>query len=292
MSIIDEIKDSFRNGTTLTKLIYLNLGVFLLLHAVIAILYISNAEDHVITILSWMAVPANLNTLLVRPWTILTYMFLHKDFFHILFNICWLYWFGKIFLVYLDQKKLLNLYILGGLAGALIFVISYNIFPVLRQQAPEAMALGASAAVMSIVIAIAAYAPNHSIYVIFLGPVKIIWIALISFFLSSIVDFSINTGGKIAHMGGALFGYLFILRYKQGKDITSWFSGIMDFIFSLFKRREKIKVSYKRNGNDIEYNTDKVERQKEIDRILDKISKSGYESLTAQEKEKLFKFGK
>ena len=292
MSIIDEIKDSFRNGTTLTKLIYLNLGVFLLLHAVIAILYISNAEDHVITILSWMAVPANLNTLLVRPWTILTYMFLHKDFFHILFNICWLYWFGKIFLVYLDQKKLLNLYILGGLAGALIFVISYNIFPVLRQQAPEAMALGASAAVMSIVIAIAAYAPNHSIYVIFLGPVKIIWIALISFFLSSIVDFSINTGGKIAHMGGALFGYLFILSYKQGKDITSWFSKIIDFIFSLFKKREKIKVSYKRPGNDIEYNTDKVERQKEIDRILDKISKSGYESLTAQEKEKLFKFGK
>jgi hypothetical protein len=145
---------------------------------------------------------------------------------------------------------------------------------------------------MAIVIATAAYAPNHSIYVVFIGPVKIIWIALISFFLSSIVDFSVNTGGKIAHMGGALFGYFFILRYKQGKDITTWFAKIMDFIFSLFKKREKLKVSYKSPRNDMEYNAAKLERQKEIDLILDKISKSGYESLTTQEKEKLFKLGK
>src|SRR5512147_294948 len=138
MSIIDEIKESFKQGTSLTKLIYLNLGVFLLLHAFIAILFLAKAQDQIDTYLGWMAVPADLNTLLLRPWTIFTYMFLHKDFFHILFNITWLYWFGKIFLIYLDQKKLLNLYLLGGLAGAVVFVASYNIFPVLKEQAPVA----------------------------------------------------------------------------------------------------------------------------------------------------------
>lgn len=292
MSIIDEIKDSFKHGTTLTKLIYLNLGVFLLLHAAIAILFLSNAQEKTETLLTWLAVPANLKSLLVRPWTIFSYMFLHRDFFHILFNIAWLYWFGKIFLQYLDEKKLLSLYILGGFAGAAVFIASYNIFPVLKEQAPAAIAIGASAAVMAIVFAISSFVPNHSMYIILIGPVKIIWIALISFFLSSVVDFSVNTGGKIAHMGGALFGYLFIVRYKQGKDITIWFSEILDFIFSFFKTREKMKVSHKRTMNDIDYNAVKLEKQKEIDRILDKISKSGYESLSSQEKEMLFKLGK
>ena len=292
MSIIDEIKDSFKHGTTLTKLIYINLGVFLLLHAGIVILYLANAQESIDTLLTWMAVPASLESLLIRPWTVFSYMFLHKDFFHILFNITWLYWFGKIFLQYLDEKKLLSLYILGGFAGAVVFIASYNIFPVLKEQAPVAIAMGASAAVMAIVIAIAAFVPDHSMYIIFIGPVKIIWIALISFFLSSVVDFSVNTGGKIAHMGGALFGYLFIVRYKQGKDITIWFSEIIDFIFSLFKTKKKMKVSHKRTMTEMEYKAVQIEKQKEIDRILDKISKSGYESLTSREKEMLFKLGK
>lgn len=292
MSIIQEIKESFRHGTALTKLIYFNIGFFLLLHAVIAILYLASSENLVDNLLGWMALPADLQKLITRPWTLISYMFLHKDFLHLLFNIAWLYWFGKIFLMYFSEKKLLNLYLLGGLTGASFFILSYNIFPVLRLQLPESIALGASAAVMAIVIAISSYVPNYTIRLIFVGPVKIIWIALISFILSSVVDFSVNTGGKIAHIGGALFGYLYTFNYKRGSDITDWFSKIMDSVFSLFKGRKKMKVIYKRPVNDMDYNIRKMEEQKEIDRILDKISSSGYASLSAEEKELLFKMGK
>lgn len=292
MTISDEIKESFKNGTALTRLIYINLGVFLALHLAIVFLYLFSAEEKVIAIIEALAVPADLNSLLHKPWTVFTYMFLHKDFFHILFNLLWLYWFGKIFLTYLSEKLLLNVYLLGGVSGALLYVVSYNLLPVLNQQAGNSIALGASAAVMAIVIAVATYAPNHVIYLIFIGPVKIIWVALIGFILSSLVDFSVNTGGKIAHMGGALFGYLFILRYKQGKDITRWFTRIMDWIFSLLKPRKKMRVTHKKTTNEYEYNALKKEKQKNIDIILDKISKSGYDSLTKEEKEILFKMGK
>ena len=292
MNIADEIKDSFKNGTSLTRLIYINLGVFLALHIAIIFLYLFSAQDQVNTILVWLAVPADLGTLLHRPWTVVSYMFLHQDFFHILFNLLWLYWFGKIFLTYLDEKHLLNVYLLGGISGAILYVISYNLVPVLNEQAANSIAMGASAAVMAIVIATATYAPSHSIHLMFIGPVKIIWVALVGFILSSMVDFSMNTGGKIAHMGGALFGYFFVVSYKNGKDITRWFSRFMDGVFSLLKPRKKMKVTYKRTSNEYEYNAIKKEKQKNLDIILDKISKSGYDSLTKEEKETLFKMGK
>ncbi len=292
MNIADEIKDSFKNGNALTRLIYVNIAVFLLLHIAIVFLYLFSAEEKISALVEFLAVPADLGTLLHRPWTVFTYMFLHKDFFHILFNLLWLYWFGKIFLSYLDEKRLLNVYLLGGVSGAVLYILSYNFIPVLNEQAPLSIAMGASAAVMAIVIATAVYAPNHTVYLMFIGPVKIIWVALVGFILSSVVDFSMNTGGKIAHMGGALFGYLFIIQYKQGKDITRWFSNIMDGVFSLFKPRKKMKVTHKRTSNEYEYNAVKKEQQKSLDSILDKISKSGYESLSKEEKDTLFKMGK
>jgi len=292
MNIADEIKDSFKNGTALTRLIYINIGFFLVLHLILIFFYLFTAETSVYSIIEWLAVPADLTTLLHRPWTVITYMFLHKDFFHILFNLLWLYWFGKIFLSYLDEKRLLSVYLLGGISGAALYVISYNLVPVLQEQASVSIAMGASAAVMAIVIAVATFAPNHVINLVFIGPVKIIWVALAGFILSSLVDFSMNTGGKIAHIGGALFGYLFILRYKQGKDITKWFASLMDSIFTLFKPRKKMRVTHKRSANEYEYNAEKKEKQKKIDSILDKISKSGYDSLTREEKDTLFKMGK
>jgi membrane associated rhomboid family serine protease len=292
MSITDEIKDSFKNGNVLTRLIYINIGVFVALHIVIIFLYLFSAQEKIINVIEYLAVPADLVTLLRRPWTIVTYMFLHKDFFHILFNLLWLFWFGKIFLSYLDEKRFLNVYLLGGISGALLYVISYNIVPGLSEQASVSIAMGASAAVMAIAIATATYSPNHTVYLVFIGPVKIIWVALLGFILSSIVDFSMNTGGKIAHIGGALFGYLFIAQYKKGKDITHWFSKIMDTIFSFLKPRKKMKVTHKRATNEYEYNLVKKEKQKNLDAILDKISKSGYDSLTKEEKETLFKMGK
>jgi len=298
MSVIEEIKVSFRKGTTLHKLIYLNLGLFLAVQIVRIILFLSNAYDLFPGFLNYLAVPANLEVLARRPWTLVSYMFLHVDFIHILFNLLWLYWFGTVFLQELGLKKLLSTYLLGGLAGGILYVISYNLFPVFEGVRNESIALGASASVMAVVVAAATYQPDRRMHLILIGPVKIVYIALIMFILTSMVDFSVNTGGKIAHIGGALTGFLFAYYYRRGKDITKGFDRFMDSVATWFKPgKERLKVTYKRSdqqrrpADDLEYNKQKVEEQKEIDRILDKISKAGYDSLSAREKEMLFKMG-
>ncbi len=292
MNIADEIKTSFKTGSLLTKLIYINLGVFLLIQIAIIFMRLFSSPEYIVDLITFLAVPTNLQELVTHPWTVITYMFTHKDFFHILFNILWLYWFGKIFLSYLSERQLLSNYLLGGLSGAALYIISYNLFPGLQAEAGVSLALGASAAVMAIVISIAVLVPDYKIYVIFIGPVKIIYVALIGFALSSLIDFSVNTGGKIAHIGGAAYGYFFTLQYNKGKDITMGFSRFMYSVFSLFKRKKKMRVTHKKPVSDYEYNKQKAHVQEEIDRILDKISKKGYDSLTAQEKETLFKHGK
>jgi membrane associated rhomboid family serine protease len=292
MRITDEIKASFREGSTLAKLIYINLGIFVLIQASIIFMHLFGGSQYIFKTISYLAVPTDGMRLITRPWTLITYMFTHKDFFHILFNLLWLYWFGKIFLSYLTEKQLLSMYLLGGLAGALLYIVSFNLFPGLKAQVASSMALGASASVMAIVISIAVLVPDYKIYVILIGPVKIIYVALVGFALSSLIDFSVNTGGKIAHIGGALMGYIFTLQYNKGKDITMGFSRFLDKIFHIFRPRKKMRVTHKKPTNDYEYNKQKIENQKEVDRILDKISTKGYDSLSREEKEILFKMGK
>jgi len=292
MDIADEIKRTFKIGSNLTRLIYINLAIFIIVNIVEIFYFLFNHHDSYSLFLLSFAVPADLSILIRKPWTLITYMFLHKSFLHILFNLLWLYWFGRIFLEYLGQKKLVGVYLLGGLAGAILYILSYNLLPVFRQQLPLSYALGASAAIMAIVIAIAVYVPNYTVYLLFFGRVKIIYIAIVGFLITSVFDFSINTGGKIAHIGGALFGYIYILRYRKGHDLTRGLNKLLDSFFSLFKPKPKIKVSHKRTETDYEYNLRKAEEQAEIDRILDKIAKSGYDSLTKDEKDLLFRQGK
>ena len=292
MAIADEIKSSFKSGSTLTRLIYINLGVFLLIQIINILLLLFNAKEYLYPMISWVGVPWELSELVRRPWTIITYMFVHQDFFHILFNILWLFWFGRIFLSLFNQKQLLSVYLLGGIAGAALYIFSYNVFPGLKTELAAAMAIGASASIMAIVIAAATLAPDHKLYIVFLGPVKIIYIALVAFILSSLVDISVNTGGKIAHIGGAAFGYFFTMRYKNGKDITIGFSKFISKLNFSFQPRQKMRVTHKKPSNDIEYNSQKLDNQKEIDEILDKISKKGYDSLTSKEKEILFRTSK
>lgn len=293
MNILSEIKSSFRHGSALTRLIYLNLAVFVLIQLSLIFLHLFGKAELLDEMILWLAVPSNLQNLLLKPWTIISYMFTHRDFLHILFNLLWLYWFGKIFLGYLTEKQLVSVYVLGGIAGAALYIVSYNLFPGLQPAANNSVALGASAAVMSIVIAIASLVPSYRIYVVFIGPVKIIWVALIGFVLSSLLDFSVNTGGKIAHIGGALFGYLFTLRLQKGHDVTMWFSRFTDMMtYYLKPGKRKLRVTHKKPKDDFEYNRLKAENQKEIDRILDKISKSGYDSLSSAEKELLFRQNK
>ena len=295
MTIFDEIKQSYKEGSILHKLIYINVGIFLALHIGVIILVLSNQigrDQSIMEILNYLAIPSDLSTLARRPWTVITYMFTHGFLWHILFNMMVLYWFGRYFIEEFGVKKILGIYLIGGLAGAFLFVLFYNIFPFFEEVRAQSMATGASASVMAIVIAVATVVPNRRMNIVFIGPVKIIYIALILFVTSTILDFTDNTGGKIAHIGGALVGFLYANYFRQGKDITRGFDRFMDSFADLFKKKEKMKVTYKRPADDFEYNQQKADEQHEIDRILDKISKGGYDSLTKSEKEKLFNMKK
>lgn len=289
MGIWDDIKKTFRNGSNLTRLMYINIVVFILITIVSVISFLLNNPEVSEKALNLFSVPSSFKILLVRPWTIITYMFVHKDIWHILFNMLWLYWFGRIFLEYLDQRKLVAVYLLGGISGALVYILSFNIFPAFTGVVAESVAIGASASVMAIVIAIAAYVPDYTVQLFLFGRIKIKYMALAIFVLTSIMDFSVNSGGKLAHIGGAFFGYFYTINLRQGRDIGKGFNRVIDFFVTLFKPRKKLKVTHKKAATEYEYNKIKTEHQTRINSILDKISKGGYDSLTKEEKETLFK---
>ncbi len=289
MGIWDDIKKTFRNGSNLTRIIYINIAVFIFITlTAIAGFLLSNSSISE-TVLNLLSVPSSFKALALRPWTIITYMFLHKDIWHILFNMLWLYWFGKIFLEYLDQRKLVAVYLLGGLSGAIVYILSFNIFPAFTGVVAESVAIGASASVMAVVIAIAAYVPDYTVQLFLLGRIKIKYMALAIFILTSIMDFSVNSGGKLAHIGGAFLGYFYSLNLRQGRDIGRSFNKAIDFLATFLKPRKKLKVTYKKPKNDYDYNKIRSDHQAKINQILDKISKGGYDSLTREEKETLFK---
>jgi len=288
MGIWDDIKKTFRNGSNLTRIIYINIAVFILITLTAITGFLLNNSSISDTVLDILSVPSSFKALALRPWTVITYMFLHKDIWHILFNMLWLYWFGKIFLEYLDQRKLVAVYLLGGLSGALVYILSFNIFPAFSGVVAESVAIGASASVMAVVIAIASYVPDYTIQLLLLGRIKIKYMALAIFILTSIMDFSVNSGGKLAHIGGAFLGYFYSLNLRQGRDIGKSFNRFIDFIATFLKPRKKLKVTYKKPKNDFEYNKIRLEHQAKINHILDKISKGGYDSLTREEKETLF----
>jgi membrane associated rhomboid family serine protease len=290
-SVTEELKQNFIKGTALVKFIYVNVAVFLIYNLAYLVLFFWNQEDTAsFYITQWLAIPASLPDLLTKPWTIITYMFYHQDIWHILFNMLFLYWFGNIFLMYFDSKKFTSLYFLGGIMGGIFYLIAFNSLSVFKAGSIISVLLGASASVMAIVFAISLYVPNFRVNMLFFGEVKLIYIALFTVVLDLIMIPKENPGGHIAHLGGALIGFLFVLQYRKGRDITKGFTKVLDFIGSLFKPR-KLKVAHKKPVNDMDYRKTRVDTQKEIDRILDKISKGGYESLTKEEKETLFRMG-
>lgn len=293
MNIGEEIRKMFNQGTTLTKLILVNSGIFLILKILGVFFYLfqGSLADSVIS--NYLALPADISVLAKRPWTIVSYMFLHYSFLHIVFNMLWLYWFGKIFLEYLDQKKLLSIYFLGGISGGALYILAYNVFPAFSENLPYSVAIGASAAVLAIVMAISFYVPDYTINLMFIGPVKLKYIALATIIIDIISIQGTNAGGHIAHLGGAVFGIIYAGRFKKGKDISRGFGRLMDWLVSVFKPKPKMKVRYKKppgkRETDYEYKARKAEEQKEIDRILEKIARSGYDALTKEEKELLFR---
>jgi len=289
-SILNNLKQEFKQGTILNKLIYINVGVFLVFSilGVFSFMFQFNLSP----VLDQLYLPAENSKLLSQPWAFITYMFLHNGFLHLLFNMVWLHFAGKIFLQYLNPKQLLSTYLLGGVSGGLIFIIAYNYIPALAIYTENAQALGASAAVLAIMVAVATYTPNYSVRFPFIGIVKLKHIAIFSVMLDLLSIPKGNAGGHIAHLGGALFGYLYIKQLQKGNDFSIGFTKWINNISNLFKPKSKLKTVHKRKKTDTQFNTEKSAHQIAVDIVLEKISKSGYESLSKEEKATLFSASK
>ncbi len=289
-NILNNLKHEFKKGTILNKLIYINVGMFLLFSILGVISFMFQFD--ISPLLNKLYLPAENSRLISQPWTFITYMFLHSGFMHLLFNMLWLHFGGKIFLQYLHPKQLLSTYILGGFSGGLLFIIAYNYIPSLQGHLYGSQALGASASVLAIIVAIATYTPNYSVQFPFIGFVKLKHIAIFSVALDIISIPKGNTGGHIAHIGGAIFGYIYIKQLQKGNDFSTGFSNFLERLFNTFKNKSKLKTVHKRARTDYEFNAGKSAQQKEIDKVLEKISKSGYESLSKKEKATLFSASK
>ncbi len=289
------IRNIFLGKSVLSRLILINTVVFLLTAIVHLITWLFGIRGpYGLTVLgSFLALPSDLHKLMLMPWTVVTYMFLQEGFLHWLFNMVMLYFGGILFTEYLSERKLLTTYLFGGLAGAFFFVAAFNIFPVFRPMLPNAVALGASASILAIIVAISTYVPDYTVQLFLLGRVKLKWLA-IGFVALDILSISANNpGGHIAHLGGALWGFVWALSLRNGNDFMKIFDHLKTPEMNLKKRRyQKFDTSRPKTGRpmtDEEYNRKRAASQEEIDRILDKISKSGYSSLTKAEKELLFK---
>lgn len=290
-SFFDDLKTAFsRPNNGLLKIILINVIVFLALLFINIIFTLAKAPSVYETVVSQLMLPAALGQFIYKPWTLITYFFTHEGFWHILFNMLFLYWFGSIIMEFLGSEKLVNLYILGGLAGGLFYILLYNALPFFANQVETSRMLGASAGVFAVVVGAATFMPNYTISLILLGPVRIKYIALFYVLLSFAQATGPNAGGELAHLSGAGLGFLFIKQLQKGNDLGKPVSRFLTFMRSLFVRQPKVRVSYKNSNktNGSRHHKPFKTKQEEIDAILDKISESGYDSLTKEEKQKLF----
>lgn len=297
--MFEEFKNAFRrynNGHV--QLIIINLVVFVAMGVVMVITLFSGLEEAWMAIQRQFHIPARFSEFVTRPWTMITYMFMHdlSGILHILFNMLVLYWFGRVFVEYLGSDKLIALYVLGGIAGAVLYLMAYNLIP----NPPGFLAgaagmVGASAAIFAIMVATAVLLPNYTFFLLFIGPVKIKYIVAVYIFISILGSVGSNAGGNIAHIGGALMGYIYMKQLQAGINWGGWITITLEWFRDLFKEKPRVKVSYRKEkttGAKAAGNEKGSYTQEEIDRILDKISEGGYESLTKDEKEKLFNASK
>lgn len=268
------------------KLIAINVIVFIVVGLVEA-LFAFQISD-------WFVLPKDVMAFLGQPWSLISYSFLHGGIWHILWNMYILYVASKILLNLFDGKRFLNVYFLGVILGGLLFIMSYNIFPTLTQS--NSVLLGASAGVTAVLIFVCTYIPNREIRIIFFN-VKLWHVGLFVVLMDLIqIPLGGNVGGRIAHLGGAFLGYIYARQLMEGRDIGAGFSKFLDGLANFFKPKEKkapMKTVYKNKTTaQSKLKNDKDSHQRQIDAILDKISKSGYESLSKAEKDFLFKAGK
>lgn len=290
MSFWNEIKMQYRMGGVVEKLIYWNIVLFAIPYVLLGIFSLFSIK---FGFMQWVSLSSDPSDLLWKPWSILTYAFFHGGIFHILFNLIILFFISRLFLTFFTQKQLLNVYLVGALFAGLIYIFSYLIFPALISN--RANLIGASGAVMAVMFATTTFAPQMQVRLLLIGNVKLWHIALFYLIIDLISLSSSNSGGHIAHLGGALFGYLFVKYLQRGTDITAWFGGFMDYVSNGFKtdnKKKHFKKVYHNAAPKAAPKAPKDKTQQQIDEILDKISQSGYDSLTKEEKEFLFKAGK
>ncbi len=286
-NIIDSVKAFFNQKSALSRLMLINISIWIICLFISVFTWLFNISD-ISFVTKLFAVPADISSLAEKPWSIFTYMFLQEKFWHLFFNMLMLYYGGQIFLQFFSQKQLLLTYIFGGLVGALFFILAFNAFPVFENTKTYAFALGSSASVLSILIAAATYQPEYRLNLFLLGQVKMKWIAIIFVVIDLLSIPKGNSGGHIAHLGGALWGFLYAYLLKKDFDF-----------YLIFKRKARIKVKTRNTHNyhqrpktDEQYNAERAQEQEETDKILEKIAKNGYSSLSEKEKEFLFRQSK
>ena len=302
-NLLDEFKNAWNKpNNAIAQIIIINTIVFLVMLTLSIFLKLSGGAEIYRSIEELLMLPSDLKLFLFQPWSIVTYFFLHVDLFHILFNMLVLYWFGKLIVEYLGSGKVISLYVLGGLAGGLLYLIIYNTLPFYASQQISRM-LGASAGVYAVITAAATLLPNYTFHLLLIGPVKIKYIALFYIVLSFSQTVGTNAGGEWAHLAGAAIGYIYIRRIQKGQDLGHWIPQIISFFKSFVNQPSKIKVTHRSRPKKKTKAATKVNHptwssnnlsteQEEIDTILDKISQKGYESLTKEEKQKLFNASK
>lgn len=279
MSLINELKSKFISASIIQQLIYVNIAVFII--TLILSSFSGLYGNKTNFIYEWFSLSSSFEEMIIKPWSLVSYGFLHNGFLHILFNCLVLHFFGRLFLEYFSEKQALNFYVLGTLFGGIAYLVSYSYFPLFEGKVHTMV--GASAGITAIVIGIATYIPNYQLQLRFIGYVKV-WQLAGAFILFDLISLAGgNGGGHIAHLGGALFGYVYVSKASNKQmNFSSWF-------YKLFSNRKKpLQTVYKSTKKtDSKKSTDN--KQAKIDSILDKISKTGYETLTKEEKEFLFK---
>jgi membrane associated rhomboid family serine protease len=295
MSIIDDLKLQYRTGGIAQQLIFWNVGLFIVPEIIFSLLSLFGVPVNYMQYVSLDSMPM---ALAWKPWSIVTYAVFHSGIFHLLFNMVVLHFSTRLFTTYFNQKQLLGLYIFGGIFAGIIYLISYLVFPGLENS--SATLVGASGSIMAILFATVSYNPYMEIRLMFLGIIKLWHIAAVFIVLDLIQLPTSNTGGHLAHLGGALFGYLFIVLLKKGTDLTDGVSKIIGF-FVNNSRSKQNKTPFKkvyRNYNPASPSSSssrivkKDKTQQQIDEILDKIGVSGYDSLSKEEKDFLLRAGK
>jgi len=287
MGIIDELKLHYKMGGFEQKVIYWNIIAF-----IISIPCFYEFKLGYFDFPEWISLSSNTNELLWNPWTLLTYSFFHANFFHLFFNMLVLNFSGRLFLTFFTQKQFLGLYFLSGIFAGSIFVLAYFFLGL------QSSIVGASGAIMAILVATATYAPMMNLRLLLIGNVKLWQVALVIVVIDILQLFVENTGGHIAHLAGAFFGFVYIKLLQNGTDLTKIVTSILNTFANLFSRRKSapLKTVHRSYDRKPEKNVSKIvtkdKTQQQIDEILDKISQSGYDSLTKEEKEFLFKAGK